>query len=127
MIEFLMNGPSVSIQTMEPILNYYTLRKRGFDERYGRNWLMHDESDYPEEEEDVNDLTADDEIEQPQQTSQGNPSTTQRHQYTPPNYQEQREEVINLHRMLNRDRSMKPDHISRVLDNPIRSRVEVMK
>ena len=69
---------------------------------------------------DVIDLTTDDEVKQPQQTSQGNPSTTQQHQYTPPNYQEQRECVINLHRVLNRDHSMRPDHIPHVLSNPIR-------
>ena len=33
------------------------------------------------------DLTADDEINLPHQTSQGNPSITQQHQYTPPSYQ----------------------------------------
>ncbi|WOG86518.1 hypothetical protein DCAR_0205729 [Daucus carota subsp. sativus] len=130
MIEFLMDDPSVSMKTMEPILNYHTLRKREFDERYG-NWIMHDDSDYlfPEEEEedqidelpnDVIDLTADDEVKQPQQTSQGNPSTTQQHQYTPPSYQEQREEVINLYRVQNRDHSMRPYYISRILDKPIR-------
>ena len=61
---------------------------------------MHDDSDYPEEEEDVQigessdddeDLTVDDEINLPQQTSQGNPSITQQRQYTHPSYQEQRE------------------------------------
>ena len=89
---------------------------------------MHDDSDYPEEEEDdqigespddVINLTAGDENKQPQQTSQGNPSTTQQHQYKPPSYQEQREEVISLHRVLNMDHSMKPNHTFRVLDNPI--------
>ena len=45
MIEYLMDDPSVSMQTMEPILNYHTLRKREFDERYG-NWLMHDDTNY---------------------------------------------------------------------------------
>ena len=109
MIEFMMDDPSVSMKTMEPILNNHTLRKREFDERYGPNWVMHDDSNYPEEEEDVqidessdddDDLTADDEINLPQQTSQGNPSTTQQHQYNPPSYQEQREEVINMQRVL---------------------------
>ncbi|WOG81886.1 hypothetical protein DCAR_0101042 [Daucus carota subsp. sativus] len=128
LIEILMDNSSVSRQTMEPILNYHTLRKRDFDERYG-NWVMHDDSDYlfPEEEEDqideflddVIDLTADDEVEQPQQTSKGNPSTTQ-HQYTPPSNQDQREEVMNLYSVLNRDHSMRPYYIPRVLDKPIR-------
>ncbi|WOH07785.1 hypothetical protein DCAR_0727219 [Daucus carota subsp. sativus] len=91
MIEFMMDDPSVSMKTMEPILNNHTLRKREFDERYGPNWVMHDDLNYPEEEEedvqidessdDDDDLTADDEINLPQQTSQGNPSTTQQDQY----------------------------------------------
>ena len=123
-----MDHPSVSMQTMEPILKYHTLRKKEFDETYG-NGLVHDDSDYPNPKEknqggdapeEVVDLTADDEDDQPRQPPHRNPPETQSCQHTPSSYQEQREKLLNLYRVLNRDHSMRPYYISHVLDNPLR-------
>ncbi|KAL1810692.1 hypothetical protein ACET3Z_020757 [Daucus carota] len=77
---------TVSTKIMKPILDYYDLRRIKYEEIYG-DWRFHDDSDYlsPKEEnqvgekpEEVIDLTAGDEYEQPRQPPQINPPETQR-------------------------------------------------
>ena len=88
MIKILKDNPIVSTKTLEPICDYYDLRKKRYERVYG-DWKMHDDSDYLSlvEEEQVNeapvdeviDLTANDEEKQPRQPQHRNPTEAQQY------------------------------------------------
>ncbi|WOG82566.1 hypothetical protein DCAR_0101731 [Daucus carota subsp. sativus] len=84
LIDILQDDHIVSTKTMKPILDYYDLKRKQYEEVYGDR-RFHDDSDYlsPKEEnqvgekpEEVIDLIADDEDEQPHQPPQRNPPET---------------------------------------------------
>ncbi|WOG95311.1 hypothetical protein DCAR_0414625 [Daucus carota subsp. sativus] len=85
MIEILEDDTTITPEILNPVYDYYDLREKQYKDVYG-DWRMHDDSDYLnniEEEQvdvapdDVIDLTADDEDEQPRQPPWRNPTEAQ--------------------------------------------------
>ncbi|KAL1826510.1 hypothetical protein ACET3Z_004922 [Daucus carota] len=94
MIEILEDDDTVTPELLEPNYEYYNLRERKYREVYG-DWRFHDDADYlsPVEEDqaeatadEVINLTADDEDDQPSHSTQGNPSEAQQQRYSTSSY-----------------------------------------